>query len=300
MTMSKNVGLTYVKDFTFPAEQGFTGSAGVHQVKGYQRGGQVKMAAGGKFGKPRDKYPALKSGPVGKQGSKMPKNVKMKGGEVHAQMGGSVGLGRMGGNLGQDREISVDDVRISVPKKHGGKMSVHDKLYHEGGKMGYAYGGQVKPSNTSSEFKMTKGRQKTMDTGNQPARRGRNQAEIEAGGTKRLKPGLKKGGYMHGGVHRTRMPKNVKSHGGLARYAAGGVVEAKHGGFLAKLARYKKSGKLPKGWKQKSMTIGPNQSLRGLGLSKGVRRGIRKARASMPNQSNYAEGGVVKKGAAAQ
>ena len=25
--MTKNVGLTYVKDFTFPAEQGFTGSA---------------------------------------------------------------------------------------------------------------------------------------------------------------------------------------------------------------------------------------------------------------------------------
>jgi hypothetical protein len=217
----------------------------VHQVKGYQRGGRVKttgtayaskadkkMAEGGKFGKPGDKYPTLKSGPKGKQGSKMPKNVKMKGGEVHAQMGGSVGLGRMGG-MGQDREISVDDVKISVPKKHGGKMSTHDKLYHEGGKMGYAYGGQVKPSNTSSEFVQTRGKQKTMDYGNQPARRGRNQAEIEAGGTKRLKPGLKKGGYMKGGVHKVRasarrkasgkgMPANVKSHGGLARYAHGG------------------------------------------------------------------------------
>ena len=279
--MGKNVGLTY-GEFTFPAEQGFTGSAGVHQVKGYQRGGSVKgFPCGGRV--------------KGKSRAGFPSTVKAKGGPVKKNMGGSVGLGRMGGNLGQDREISVDDVRISVPKKHGGKMSVHDKLYHEGGKMGYAYGGQVKPSNTSGEFKMTKGRQDTMDTGNQPARRGRNQAEIEAGGTKRLKPGLKKGGYMHGGVHRTRMPKNVKAHGGLAE-----ATGYKKGGFLAKLARVQKSGKLPKGWKQKSMTIGPNQSLRGLGLSKGVRRGIRKARASMPNQSNYAEGGVVKKAGAAQ
>ena len=231
--MNKNVGLTYVKDFEFPAEQGFTGSAGVHHVKGYRRGGRVKttgtayaskadkkMGEGGYYGKPGDKYAKSKA----KQ--KMPKNVKMKGGEVHANMGGSVGLGRMGG-MGQDREISVDDVKISVPKKHGGKMSTHDKLYHEGGKMGYKYGGQVK--NTSAEFKQTRGKQDTMDTGNQPARRGRNQAEIEAGGTKRLKPGLKKGGkvkrYMKGGVHRTRMPKNVKAHGGLMEYAAGGVVK---------------------------------------------------------------------------
>ena len=220
--MGKNVGLTYVKDFEFPAEQGFTGSAGVHHVKGYRRGGRVKkMAEGGKFGKPGDKYP--------NKGARqtMPKNVKKHGGPVKKQMGGLVG-GPMG-QLDQGREITVDDVTISVPKKHGGKMSMHDKLYHEGGKMGYKYGGQVKPSNTSAEFKQTRGKQDTMDTGNQPARRGRNQAEIEAGGTKRLKPGLKKGGkvkrYMKGGVHRTRMPKNVKAHGGLMEYAGGGVVK---------------------------------------------------------------------------
>jgi hypothetical protein len=90
-----------------------------------------------------------------------------------------------------------------------------------------------------------------MDHGVQPARRGRNQAEIEAGGTKRLKPGLKKGGYMGAatesgggaladaaikhakkvlhGKHKLKtpqraraasaknMPKNVKSHGGAVR-----------------------------------------------------------------------------------
>ena len=235
--MGKNVGLTY-GEFTFPAEQGFTGSAGVHQVKGYQRGGSVKgFPCGGRV--------------KGKSRAGFPSTVKAKGGPVKKNMGGSVGLGRMGGNLGQDREISVDDVRISVPKKHGGKMSVHDKLYHEGGKMGYAYGGQVKPSNTSGEFKMTKGRQDTMDTGNQPARRGRNQAEIEAGGTKRLKPGLSHGGKvgkgLKKGVHVVRamglrkrakpdiskalkaskkgIPKNVKARGGLMEYAGGGVVK---------------------------------------------------------------------------
>jgi hypothetical protein len=272
MTMGKNVGLTY-GEFTFPAEQGFTGSAGVHQVKGYRRGGPVKkMAEGGKFGKPGDKYPKLKSGPAGKR-NKMPTNVKMKGGEVHAQMGGSVGLGRMGGNLGQDREISVDDVRISVPKKHGGKMSVHDKLYHEGGKMGYAYGGQVKPSNTSAEFKQTRGKQDTMDTGNQPARRGRNQAEIEAGGTKRLKPGLKKGGYMKGAIKGA-----IK---GVAHSGGGALADA----ALVRVRQVLKPSK-----KMKS----PDKA-KGRGMSK----------AGMPKNVKahgghvYATGGLVKKAGAA-
>lgn len=216
--MNKNVGLTYVDEFSFPKEQGFSGSASPseHKVKGYMRGGHVKkMGEGGKFGKPGDKYPPNKARQT------MPKNVKA----------------------------------------HGG--SVHDKLIHEGAKMGYAYGGQVKPSNTSAQFKQTRAKQDTMDHGNQPARRGRNQAEIEAGGTKRLKPGLKQGGYMKGGVHRVRdsggsrladqalrtskkvlrtkhkmkppervraasragMPKTVKAHGGLAQYAQGGVAK---------------------------------------------------------------------------
>ncbi len=210
--MGKNVGLTYVKDFTFPAEQGFTGSAGVNQVKGYSRGGRVKKtgtanaAEGGYFGKPGDQYPKLKSGPKGKR-SKMPANVK----------------------------------------SHGG--SIHDKLKHEGGKMGYAYGGQVK--NTSAQFKQTRGKQDTMDHGVQPAQTGRNQAEVEAGGNKRLKAGYRKGGVIKGpkkGVHRVRaadttayermakraarkkasmegMPKNVKAKGGLMEYAVGGAVK---------------------------------------------------------------------------
>ena len=43
--MKKNVGLTYVSEFSFPPEQGFTGSAGVHKVKGYMRGGHVKKTS---------------------------------------------------------------------------------------------------------------------------------------------------------------------------------------------------------------------------------------------------------------
>jgi hypothetical protein len=212
--MTKNVGLTYVKDFSFPAEQGFTGSAGVHKVRGYMRGGHVRSpdktkgkgksragmpknvkmkggevhaGEGGYYGKPGDKYPTLKSGPKGKQGNSMPKNVK----------------------------------------KHGG--SVHDKLKHEGAKMGYAYGGQVK--NTSAQFKQTRGKQDTMDHGVQPAQTGRNQAEVEAGGNKRLKAGYKKGG----GVCRVRMAKGTTraKKGGLAKYAHGGSARKPYTGYNA-------------------------------------------------------------------
>ncbi len=201
--MGKNVGLTY-GEFKFPAEQGFTGSAGVHKVKGYMRGGHVKSKAhqkmpanvkmkggkvhageGGYYGKPGDKYPTLKSGPKGKQGGSMPKNVKA----------------------------------------HGG--SVHDQLKNEGAKMGYAYGGQVK--NTSAQFKQTRGKQKTMDHGVQPAQTGRNQAEVEAGGNKRLKAGYMKGG----GVHKVRMAKGTTraKKGGLAKYAHGGPARKPYTGY---------------------------------------------------------------------
>ena len=144
-----------------------------------------------------------------------------RGGRVKKAKGGPVKK-QMGGFMGPEREISVDDVTISVPKKKGGKMSMHDKLYKEGGKMGYAYGGQVKPSNTSAQFKQTRGKQKTMDTGVQPARKGRTQQAVEAGGTKRLKPGFK-----HGGVCKVRMAKGTTraKKGGLAKYAAGGLAK---------------------------------------------------------------------------
>ena len=163
---------------------------GLHKVKGYMRGGHVKkMGEGGKFGKPGDKYPTLKSGPRGKQGSSMPKNVKNR----------------------------------------GGKVSMHDKLKHEGGKMGYAYGGQVKK--TSAEFKMKRGKQDTMDHGVQPAQTGRNQAEVEAGGNKRLKAGYKHGG----GVRRVRLHKSASRRApGTTRSAKGGLAKYAHGGAARK------------------------------------------------------------------
>jgi len=251
--MKKNVGLTYVDEFSFPAEQGFTGSAGSQPVKGYMRGGHVK-------GRNRPN-----------------KSSKRAKGTTKAALGGF---------MGPEREITVDDVTISTPRARGGKVkkygeggyygkpgdkypkskahkkmppkvkarggSVHDKLKHEGAKMGYAYGGRVHTSNTSGEFDMKRAKQDPMDHGNQPARRGRNQAEIEAGGTKRLKPGLSHGGAVTAGrmaykgakgaakllkkgkktVDRTLgkgrskkgFPKTVKAHGGLAKYASGGIV----------------------------------------------------------------------------
>jgi hypothetical protein len=151
----------------------------------------------------------------------MPKNVKAKGGVVKKQMGGF---------MGPEREISVDDVTISVPKMKGG--TVHDKLKKQGAKMGYAYGGSVK--NTSAEFKQKRAKQKTMDHGVQPAQKGRNEAEVEAGGNKRLKAGYKEGGVCRvRNVDRTKgkgkskkgFPRNVKAKGGLAKYASGGPVK---------------------------------------------------------------------------
>lgn len=275
--MTKNVGLTYVKDFTFPSEQGFTGSAGKSNVKGYMRGGHVKSpdktkgkgmsragmptnvkakggvveaGEGGYYGKPGDKYPKLKSGPKGAR-SAMPKGVKKHGGRVKKQMGGY---------MGPEREIAVDDVKITVPKNRGG--SVHDKLKHEGAKMGYAYGGQVK--DTSGEFKEKRGKQDTMDHGVQPAQKGNNEAEVEAGGNKRLKAGYMRGGGVHQTRDRTKgkgksragFPATVKARGGPAttpgkakamglhksaarrapgttRSAKGGLARFAHGGKAA-------------------------------------------------------------------
>lgn len=190
-----------------------------------------------------------------------------------------------GGFMGPEREIQVDDVTITTPRAKGGYMKggMHDKLKKAGAKMGYMYGGAVK--NTSAEFKAKRGKQKTMDHGVQPARRGknaRNQAQAEAGGTGRLLPGLKKGGSIRGvadsgggaladaalkhakkvlkpskkmkeperagtAASRKGMPKNVKCEGG--------EVRAKKGGIIGKLRRYEKTGKLPKGWKHTGRQI---------------------------------------------
>jgi len=189
-------GLTYVKDFSFPSAQGFSGSAGRNEVKGYMRGGAVKKA------------------PV----------KKAKGGTTMRD--------------GRD---------------------MHSKLYDDGMTLGFKRGGQVKKMGMPT----ARGPQATMDHGNMPARKGCNQAEIEAGGTKRMKAGYKKGGKVHsirgvassgGGAladaalkkakqalrkktvlkkpekagtaaSKKGMPKNVKACGGTVNKARGGSVK---------------------------------------------------------------------------
>lgn len=189
-------GLKYVKDFDFPSDRGFTGSAGKSEVKGYMRGGAVKK--GGKRNTPC-------------------KSKKLAKGTTRAAMGGY---------MGPEREITVDDVKITTPARaKGGRMrkSTHDKLMAHGKKMGYKTGGYVPAKNTSSEFKAKRGKQDSMDSGVQPARRGanaRSQQEREAGGTGRLKPGLAKGGKVRG-------KKTYVEGGALARVAAKGLKKLK-------------------------------------------------------------------------
>lgn len=154
-------GLTYVKDFSFPAAQGFSGSAGTHQVRGYQRGGAVKC----------------------------------KGGTVKKAKGGT----------------TMRDGR-----------DLHSKLYDSGLEMGFKRGGQVKKMGMPT----TRGPQKTMDTGNQPARKGRNQAEIEAGGTKKMKPGYAAGGIAKAakaGVHAVCSKAGYKKAGSSTKRKGTGV-----------------------------------------------------------------------------
>ena len=93
--------------------------------------------------------------------------------------------------------------------------------------MGFAKGGQVK--NTSGEFVMKTSKMDSMDTGVQPARKGRNQAEIEAGGTGRLLPGYKEGGKVKG--YTQKMMK-----GGKMCYMKGGKAYMMKGGKMCPMA----------------------------------------------------------------
>jgi len=227
---NKIAGLQYVDEFTFSKEQGFTGSAGVQNVKGYMRGGHVKKDM--KYDDP---------GPL-------PKNVKAKGGRMKKGYahGGEVGITTKQSKQMPQKAEQAMYAKKSAKKAHGGKMSMHDKLRHEGEKMGYKYGGSVK--DTSAEFVEKSGAMASMDHGVYPAQ-SRTQAEKEAGGRKRLKPkfnyggkvhtvrdvGAKHGGHMKGDMgnyseyagsrrkaSKSKMPKNVKGKGGLAAYAQGG------------------------------------------------------------------------------
>lgn len=97
--------------------------------------------------------------------------------------------------------------------------------------MGFRKGGQVK---SSPQFRQTTKGMDDMDHGVQPARKGRNEQEVEAGGTKRMTPGFKEGGYVKckkGGM--TAYKKGGKYYlmkgGKMHPYAEGGrVASAAH------------------------------------------------------------------------
>lgn len=197
------VGMQYVKDFSFPPAQGFSGSAGKQPVKGYMRGGAVRRPAA--TGKHVGGPDPSKEYPKSQARQKMPKDVKARGGTVGVTT-----------KLGPKSRRPKNTMTAAA---EGG--SIHDKLYAEGGKMGYARGGRAQ-ANTSGEFVMKSKPQASMDSGVQPKRRGRTQSDVEAGGTKKLKPRFKKGG----GVHPVRMkeggslsPKDLPGTGGLRRAA---------------------------------------------------------------------------------
>lgn len=112
----------------------------------------------------------------------------------------------------------------------------------------FAKGGRVghKPMKQSSQFKMKTTAQDSMDHGVQPAREGRNEAEIEAGGTPRLLPGFKKGGRVkkYGGkmtadeASKQAPPFLKKGGGGKVKMGGGGKTKNPHG------AMYKQGGKM--------------------------------------------------------
>lgn len=120
------------------------------------------------------------TGSAGKQ----PVKGYMRGGAVRRP---SPGKAKHVGGHHPAKEYPASKAHQQMPPKIEKAISAHESLKVHGQKMGFAYGGQVKTTRTSMD---------SMDDGVQPAQPGRNQAEIEAGGTKRLKPGYKKGGKL--------------------------------------------------------------------------------------------------------
>ena len=146
------MGVQYVDDFQFPSEAGFTASAGSTPVKGYMRGGHVKSAT--KSPTERD----LKASRMKGTGDKAEgTTAAMKGGMMKKGKGGYANPGPLPPN------VKAKGGRAMKKGMKGKKeMSMHDKLMHEGKKMGYATGGQVK--DTSGEFMMSSGAQDDMDS----------------------------------------------------------------------------------------------------------------------------------------
>lgn len=157
-------GLTYVDEFSFPADQGFTGSAGKSSVKGYMRGGRVKGSK--TVGVTTQNSPQMKG--KGTQKSAAKKSVKMMGGgSVHDQLyqaGAEMGYSR-GGKVKNTSAEFVQQSKAQDPmdrgtfppqsnnqaeKEAGGRKALKPK-FKKGGKVhsvrskGYKKGGEVSP-----------------------------------------------------------------------------------------------------------------------------------------------------------
>ncbi len=185
--MTKIAGLTYVNEFTFSKEQGFTGSAGVHSVKGYQRGGRVKKEA--------------------------PPVAAAEGGSIHAQ------LRAEGGRLGFAYGGRVKNTSSEFVAKKGPMPSMDSATdpgrpanqaeKETGGRKrtlpGMGHGGKVHHVRDTPRGRITdKDSQMAKRLASQKGKKGKPRGKIIPSEVRAAKRG---------------MPKNVKAQGGLAQYS---------------------------------------------------------------------------------
>lgn len=114
-------------------------------------------------------------------------------------------------------EYPASQAHQSMPPNSGtgkGRVSMHDKLYKQGKKLGFAEGGYaIRPMDS-------------MDDGVMPAHKGRTQQEIEAGGSKRMKPGYADGGAVKERALVKKIGQEVKALAKkpVTKKAEGGVI----------------------------------------------------------------------------
>lgn len=196
--MAKKIaGLTYVKDFEFPAEQGFTGSAGKESVRGYYRGGRVK--------KDPVKAAAQKKRAAGPGAA--------KGGKVAYAYGGGVKTTSKEFVQKRSKQDTMDSgvfpaqSTTAADKEAGGRPKLKPK-FAEGGR----YRGRpdkVTGRKSRKARAPRRGQQSSTDR-----REGGEDTGRRSGGEDTARRRASGRG----------MPKNVKAQGGLAQYHEGGYV----------------------------------------------------------------------------